>query len=154
MTHTGHSQTSSGGVVCQVGWPIDRPHAQAAVELDEPGHVALVPGPGVRGQAAAEAILDPTNNWTETKVSYILILVKPKETIERFDLFLEARGLGLDAVVIGGVALALLGVGSRQTRDCDVLDPQIPREIADAAQEFAADVRKGGEQLDDDWLNR
>ena len=55
--------------------------------------------------------------------------------------------------MIGGVALAFLGVASRQTRDCDVLDPQIPAEIADAAKLFAAGVREGGEQLDDDWFN-
>jgi hypothetical protein len=79
--------------------------------------------------------------------------MKPKETIERFDLFLETRGLSLDAVVIGGTALVLLEVVSRQTRDCDILDPQIPADVADAAREFALDVRNGGEPLDDEWLN-
>ena len=79
--------------------------------------------------------------------------MKPKETIERFDGFLAARGLELDAVVVGGVALALLGVTSRQTRDCDVLDPEIPPDIADAAREFAIAVRAAGEALDDGWLN-
>ena len=87
------------------------------------------------------------------EVSYILIPMKPKETIERFDLFLETRGLRLDAVVIGGTALVLLEVVSRQTRDCDILDPQIPVDVADAAREFALDVRNGGEPLDDEWLN-
>jgi hypothetical protein len=79
--------------------------------------------------------------------------MKPKETIARFDRFLAKRGLCLDAVVIGGVAMALLGVVLRQTRDCDVLDPEIPPEVADAAREFAAAVRKRGEALGDDWLN-
>ena len=54
---------------------------------------------------------------------------------------------------IGGVAMALLGVVSRQTRDCDVLDPQIPRAIVDAARDFAADARRRGEVLHDDWFN-
>jgi hypothetical protein len=79
--------------------------------------------------------------------------MKPKETIERFDRFLADEGLHLDAVVIGGVAMALLGVTSRQTRDCDVLTPQIPTAIVDAACRFAARERERGEPLDDSWLN-
>ncbi len=79
--------------------------------------------------------------------------MKPQATIERFDRFLVARGLRFEAVVIGGVAMALLGVVSRQTRDCDVLVPQIPPEVGDAASRFATGVREQGEPLDDDWLN-
>ena len=79
--------------------------------------------------------------------------MNPKTTIERFDRFLENLGIGLEAVVIGGTALALLGVVSRQTRDCDILDPQIPDDINAAAREFAAYVRDEGEPLDDDWFN-
>jgi len=47
----------------------------------------------------------------------------PRETIARFDSFLHERGLGLEAVVVGGAALGLLGVTDRQTRDVDVLQP-------------------------------
>lgn len=90
---------------------------------------------------------------TRNRVSYKLILVKPRETIERFDRFLEAEGLSLEAVVIGGVAMALLGVVSRQTKDCDVLTPQIPAAIARAAARFAAQERERGEPLADEWLN-
>lgn len=79
--------------------------------------------------------------------------MKPKETIAQFDRFLAERGLGLDAVVIGGVAMVLLDVASRQTRDCDVLDPRIPPEVADAARDFAVAVRARGEALGDDWFN-
>ena len=79
--------------------------------------------------------------------------MKPKETIKLFDDFLKKRGLSLDAVVIGGTALALLGVVSRQTRDCDVLDPKIPEEMVLAAREFATHRREAGELLDDDWFN-
>jgi hypothetical protein len=49
--------------------------------------------------------------------------------------------------------MALLGVVSRQTRDCDVLDPEIPPEVADAAKDFAVAARKRGEALGDDWFN-
>ena len=73
--------------------------------------------------------------------------MKPRETIERFDRYLDERGLNLDAVVIGGVAMALLGVASRQTRDCDVLDPQIPPVVVEAARGFAAAARERGEGL-------
>lgn len=79
--------------------------------------------------------------------------MKPRETIERFDRFLDAEGLRLEAVVIGGVAMALLGVSSRQTKDCDVLTPRIPQAIVEAASRFALGERKRGEPLDDLWLN-
>lgn len=63
------------------------------------------------------------------------------------------RGLRLDAVVIGGAALNLLGIISRATKDCDVLHPPLPVAIIEAARAFAAEVRKAGEALQDDWLN-
>ena len=64
--------------------------------------------------------------------------MKPRETLEAFDAFLAERGLRLDAVVVGGTALNLLGVVSRPTKDCDILYPQLPDEIGDAAKAFAA----------------
>ncbi len=79
--------------------------------------------------------------------------MNPKETIKLFDDFLDQRGLSLNAVVVGGTALSLLGVVSRQTRDCDVLDPQIPEDVKSAARDFAASRRAAGESLDDDWFN-
>jgi hypothetical protein len=79
--------------------------------------------------------------------------MRPKETIQAFDAFLIARGLKLEAVVLGGAALALLGVIARETRDCDVMVPQLPAEVLAAARAFAAEVRGRGEVLSDDWLN-
>ncbi|HWZ44088.1 MAG TPA: DUF6036 family nucleotidyltransferase [Candidatus Saccharimonadales bacterium] len=70
-----------------------------------------------------------------------------------FDQYLSARGLRLDAVVIGGAALNLLGIVSRFTKDCDILFPEIPKEVADASRSFAAELRQSGEVLQDDWLN-
>ena len=58
--------------------------------------------------------------------------------ITLFDRYLEARGLRFDAVVIGGAALNLLGVVSRLTKDCDILFPEIPNEIAKALTKFRA----------------
>jgi hypothetical protein len=77
----------------------------------------------------------------------------PRETISQFDQFLASRGLRFEATVIGGTALGLLGVSSRQTRDCDVLHPMLPPEIREAAREFAAARRSEGDSLVDDWLN-
>jgi len=77
----------------------------------------------------------------------------PVETITRFDEYLAERTLRLEAVVIGGAALAFLGVISRPTRDCDILHPDLPVDIKEAARTFAEGMRASGEPLDDDWLN-
>jgi hypothetical protein len=76
-----------------------------------------------------------------------------RETIAGFDLFLFERGLSLEAVIIGGAALNLLGVVSRRTKDCDVLDPELPGPVVQAARDYARDVREKGGVLRDDWLN-
>ncbi len=73
--------------------------------------------------------------------------------LSAFDRYLAARSLRLEAVVIGGAALNLLGVVSRPTKDCDILHPALPREILEAARAFAAEARSRGDTLDDDWLN-
>lgn len=75
------------------------------------------------------------------------------DTVALFDRYLEARGLRFDAVVIGGAALNLLGVVSRLTKDCDILFPEIPGEIAEASQGFAREVREKGGALVDEWFN-
>lgn len=73
--------------------------------------------------------------------------------LPRFDAFLAARSRRLDAVVTGGAALALLGIISRETRECDLLEPELSEELQEAARAFAADLRAQGETLRDDWLN-
>lgn len=79
--------------------------------------------------------------------------MKPLVIVSQFDAYLASRALRLDAVVIGGAALVLLGVIDRQTKDCDVLHPRLPEDVAEAAREFAASLRAAGEALDDGWLN-
>jgi hypothetical protein len=79
--------------------------------------------------------------------------VRPREILSSFDVFLESRGLRLDAVVVGGAALNLLGVITRPTNDCDILYPDLTETIRQAAREFAAVMRERGEILADDWLN-
>ncbi len=75
------------------------------------------------------------------------------ELLVWFDQYLAKRHLQFEAVAIGGAALNLLGVVSRLTKDCDILYPEIPRDIAEAARAFAAEVRDRGDTLQDDWLN-
>lgn len=79
--------------------------------------------------------------------------MRPRPIIEAFDAWLAARGLQLDAIVVGGAALALLGVTERQTRDVDVLHPELSPEVTEAARQFAAWLRAGDVELADDWLN-
>jgi hypothetical protein len=75
------------------------------------------------------------------------------EILKLFDQHLATRKLRFDAVVIGGAALNLLGVVSRLTKDCDILTPEIPKEIGEASHDFALQVRASGGTLQDDWLN-
>src|SRR5436853_3562304 len=75
------------------------------------------------------------------------------EILTAFDRFLVQRALQLEAVVIGGAALNLLGFITRPTKDCDILHPALPKEIVDSARAFAAEVRRTGGALADDWLN-
>lgn len=77
----------------------------------------------------------------------------PRATIEAFDLHLAGVGLRFEGVIIGGSALVLLGVVSRNTKDVDVLVPRVPPVIANAARDFARLQRAAGNELGDDWLN-
>lgn len=75
--------------------------------------------------------------------------MSPVEIIEAFDRFLLKKKLSFKGIVIGGAALNLLGVISRETRDCDILDPVIPKDILTAAVEFS----KTQQGIDCQWLN-
>lgn len=77
----------------------------------------------------------------------------PRPTIEAFDRHLLTHALRLEAMVVGGSALALLGVVSRETRDFDILSPLLPTPVADAARHFARMQRAQGVALSDEWLN-
>lgn len=79
--------------------------------------------------------------------------MKPTELIPRFDAFLAERGLALEAIATGGAALALLGIIHRETRDCDLIEPELSPALLDASGAFAAGLRAEGEILRDDWLN-
>lgn len=77
----------------------------------------------------------------------------PLPTIEAFDDWLAERGIPFEGIVVGGAALALLGVIERQTRDFDMLAPELSSDIAEQAERFAEHMRGQGVELGDDWLN-
>jgi len=79
--------------------------------------------------------------------------MKPSEIIPRFDAFLVERDLALEAIATGGAALALLGIISRETRDCDLIEPELSSAVLETSRAFAAEVREQGGILRDDWLN-
>ena len=72
----------------------------------------------------------------------------PAEIIKSFDTYLKVQGIDYEAIVIGGAALALLGVITRTTRDVDLLSSPIPPLILRHAKDFA---RSNG--LAENWLN-
>ena len=80
-------------------------------------------------------------------------IMLPRPTIEAFDRHLLGLGLHFDGVVIGGSALALMGLIQRPTRDFDILVPELPQVIVVAARDFAKAQRTIGVDLLDDWLN-
>jgi hypothetical protein len=77
----------------------------------------------------------------------------PRTTIAAFDAYLAVEGQKIAAVIIGGTALALMGVVNRPTRDCDVLCPPIEPGIARLAASFAKARQKAGDPLAEDWWN-
>lgn len=70
------------------------------------------------------------------------------DIIEKFDKHLANQSLDFEAIVIGGAALALLGVISRATTDVDLLTSPIPPIILRHAKEFARI-----HDLAENWLN-
>ncbi len=74
-----------------------------------------------------------------------------KEVIRAFDQYLKSESLRFEAVVIGGGALIIMDVVDRKTKDIDCLDPEIPKTIKAASQEFAKKHREF--LLDPNWLN-
>lgn len=77
----------------------------------------------------------------------------PRKTLDAFDRFLAARGLRLDAIVVGGTALNLMGVVSRETRGCDILEPTLAPEVLQSARQFAAEQTAAGNRLSAGWLD-
>ena len=72
-----------------------------------------------------------------------------KDILDAYDTFLEERGLQLDAIIVGGTALNLLGYISRQTRDVDIIAPELSEALKLASEEFAETIPT----LWSNWLN-
>lgn len=79
-----------------------------------------------------------------------MIPMDARTTVPDFDNFLEARGFSVSATVIGGAALQLMGIISRPTKDCDVLDPTLTADVLGAARDYATEQSP---QLAPDWFN-
>lgn len=75
-----------------------------------------------------------------------------KNTIQRFDEYLCNKQLQFSATIIGGSALVILEIISRDTRDVDCLI-EIPENVKKASVEFARLLRNEGVNIIDDWLN-
>ena len=79
--------------------------------------------------------------------------MQPTEIIPLFDRYLSDRKLTFEAIVVGGAALALLGLIARETRDCDVIEPHLPGTVLEASRAFAKELDDRGIILREDWLN-
>lgn len=77
----------------------------------------------------------------------------PLEVIKQFDVFLVKKNQKFEAIVIGGAALSILGIITRETRDVDVLHPGIPKSILDSSVEFAQIMKIQDTKLKENWLN-
>lgn len=77
----------------------------------------------------------------------------PHDVIRQFDEFLVKRGQKFEAIVIGGAALSILGIITRETRDVDVLHPEIPKDILESSIEFALITKIQDTKLKENWLN-
>lgn len=71
-----------------------------------------------------------------------------KDIAEKFDRYLQVKGLKFSGIVVGGSALVLLDIIDRSTKDFDMIEDNIPQEIVDAALKFAEQ-----ENLSIYWLN-
>jgi hypothetical protein len=69
----------------------------------------------------------------------------------QFDHYLSQKRANFEAVVIGGAALSIMGVITRDTADVDCLDPKIPDEILRHAAEFSK--RFPALRLTEQWIN-
>ena len=75
-----------------------------------------------------------------------------REAIEKFDMYLMELDLNFEAVIIGGAALNIMDIISRQTKDVDFLDPDIPEEIKKASINFG--INNPDLKLDaNNWMN-
>lgn len=73
------------------------------------------------------------------------------ETIKAFDKFLEKEQLSFEATIIGGAALSVMKITTRETIDVDCLSPKIPEKILKAAEQFR--IAHPELNLIEKWIN-
>jgi hypothetical protein len=72
----------------------------------------------------------------------------PKRIIPEFDAYLAERSVSLDAVTLGGAALILAGVVKRDTVDCDILHPDLPVAVLEAAKSLRRGATAAGRSVE------
>ncbi len=73
------------------------------------------------------------------------------KVIPKFDEFLGTKQLSFRGTIIGGAALLILNISTRQTKDVDCIDPKIAEEIINAANEFADKFKDL--KIEKNWFN-
>jgi hypothetical protein len=79
------------------------------------------------------------------------MLIGPKNwqaALQKLDETLLQRNIQRDLIVCGGTALLILDIIDRETRDIDVVSPELDAELKKAATEVARML-----SLPDDWIN-
>jgi len=73
--------------------------------------------------------------------------------LKEFDEFLAGKKKTFKAVMTGSGAMNMLGLLDRPTVDLDILNPKIPREILELAEEFRQKMVAQGKPLEPNWFN-
>lgn len=119
--------------------------SRSAVERRQP------PGAGDTAVSPCATTFGSRSRWPW--VSILIDTYGAANDHRSVDRHLAGQGLRFEGVIIGGAALALMGVVSRLTKDVDVLVPALPEAISRAARDFAEQQREAGNDVVDEWLN-
>ena len=79
--------------------------------------------------------------------------MNPTKIAFEFDLFLSENGVHLECILVGGAALGLQKIIHRETKDWDVLVPELDEVMKRTARQFARSLQSENLMLEDKWLN-
>lgn len=77
----------------------------------------------------------------------------PNDYLKEFDEFLARHKVKFEATLIGSGAVHLLGIENKTTVDIDILEPGIPENIKNLAEEFRQQKEKNGFQVRPNWFS-
>ena len=72
-----------------------------------------------------------------------------KNILDAYDFFLQQRNVHLEAIIVGGTGLNLLGYISRQTRDVDIIAPELSDGQKQTSKDFCLAMSPTAEELHD-----